>query len=743
MTTNNEYYKTIYEKVTGTTVTGTHTDNYYLHGIAESLCETTYSVAKCNSKYLKDIAESQCGTTYTGNHFNNYYLHDWAEEIAGETLPMNFDNHFLGIIADGIVATTSIKLKPITSQITYGSTVTLTVTLLDAERQPISGETVTIYEGETSKGTGTTGSDGEVDITVSGLNVGTHTLKATYDEYTSNNVTVTVNKIPISISLSVRSATLNYHDEVELFAHCDSLPSGTPIKIYDGSTVVTTVYKSNLSWDIILQEASIGTHVYCAVYEGDDTHTSSTSNEITVTIGKGNIVLDITTPMELEYGDSFEINGYLGTAYSQELTNQPIGLKIGNTIVETLYTDSNGEVTFTHTPVHTGNHSFQLVYAGNDTYKSGESTVVTKYVNKETSVLNVTSPATSSTTIPYTGTLIISGNLVDNDTPTPTPIADATINVYKNNVVIETMTTDSDGGFEGTISGSTLGEGISNLTIDYAGTENYTNCYEDKEVIVTNDYEAIDGYAEKYILSYADGDSTDLYAQLKDGLGNNIAKSDVTIYFRNGSTLLGTADTDSSGLATLTDGYVAAGVGNVQITVDDGSLLQETYVVEDCSYYNTAEVTKTNSNSSTIYDNNLSQSLSSKCEISFDIWSDNSIASEHRFFVLPKSLYSSGTSQPSYALYFDVASSKANIGKRENGSTIGMPASSLPSISLSTYHRVKFIKDGTTVEEYLDDTLLATQSMEWADNYSDYCLSMIRWNGSGTSKIKNVKFKKL
>lgn len=139
----------------------------------------------------------------------------------------------------------------------------------------------------------------------------------------------------------------------------------------------------------------------------------------------------------------------------------------------------------------------------------------------------------------------------------------------------------------------------------------------------------------------------------------------------------------------------------------------------------------------------MSVALPSKCEISFDIWSNNSSSSEHRFFVLPKSLYSSGTSQPSYALYFDVASSKANIGKRENGSTMGMHVSSLPSISLSTYHRVKFIRDGTTVEEYLDDTLLATQSIEWVNNYSDYCLSMMRWSASGTSKIKNVKIKSL
>ena len=242
--------------------------------------------------------------------------------------------------------------------------------------------------------------------------------------------------------------------------------------------------------------------------------------------------------------------------------------------------------------------------------------------------------------------------------------------------------------------------------------------------------------SDKNTLSFYDHEYCVLTATLLDSNGNGVSGEEI-VFKANGG-LLNTVITGDNGVATVS--YNSQGVGDVTITAECMNLVQ-TYSLEDCNYYNTAEVTQSSTNGSTIYDNNLSQSLPSKCEISFDLYSDNSKDNgEHRFFLLPKSQYSSGTTQPTNAIYVDALKTKMNIGKRES-STVGLYIN-LPYGS-GSYRNFKIIKDGTDLTFYIDDNLIGTSTISWIGNHSDYCLSMMRWSTSGTSKIKNVKFKPL
>ena len=139
----------------------------------------------------------------------------------------------------------------------------------------------------------------------------------------------------------------------------------------------------------------------------------------------------------------------------------------------------------------------------------------------------------------------------------------------------------------------------------------------------------------------------------------------------------------------------------------------------------------------------MSEALPTNCEISFDIWSNNSNTNgEHRFFILPKSQYSSDTIQPQYGLYVDqVGGNKGRLGQRNNNSTSDFIEKY--SLTNSSYHTVKIIKTNDSLEFYIDDTLKTTQVLNWINNYTDYCFSMIRWTSPGTSKIKNIKIKTL
>jgi len=91
--------------------------------------------------------------------------------------------------------------------------------------------------------------------------------------------------------------------------------------------------------------------------------------------------------------------------------------------------------------------------------------------------------------------------------------------------------------------------------------------------------------ADKSILSYYDGDEAILSATL---LEDGVAVSGATVEFFNGSTSMGTAQTDSNGVATKT--YTSTGAGDVSLKAeaDNGMLVSETYSIEDVPYYDGA-----------------------------------------------------------------------------------------------------------------------------------------------------------
>ena len=311
----------------------------------------------------------------------------------------------------------------------------------------------------------------------------------------------------------------------------------------------------------------------------------------------------------------------------------------------------------------------------------------------------------------------------------------ATVKFYNGTTLLGTSITDLNGIATYIYTPSQLGNFTFNAVFE--GTENFTNCNSNNvNVTVINSPTSLILEADKSILSHYDNDNCTLTATLYDN--NNIPMEGLGVVFKTGDIVLATITTNSNGVAEYT--YNSQGVGDVTITTECMAL-QETCSIEDCSYYNTAEVTRSSTHGSTIYDNSLSQSLPSKCEISFDLYSDSSSDSgEHRFFLLPKSQYNSGTTQPTNAIYVDAYKTKMNIGKRES-STVGLYTNL--AYGSGSYRNFKIIKDGTDLTFYIDDNLIGTSTISWIGNHSDYCVSMMRWSTRGTSKIKNVKFKPL
>ena len=545
-------------------------------------------------------------------------------------------------------------------------------------------------------------------------------------------------KIDTILTISASSQTITVGDSVTIsgvLTDTNSVPlGGQYVKILKNNVVIDTITTNSSGvYTKTITGLGSGTHHFHTVYDGDDDYDNCFSSTVDVTVQSYvNTALSIDVPLVLVYSDEFNISGALTDSSDDGLVGETVKLLVGNTVVDTTTTTTDGEYSFTHTPVATGNHTFQVAYDGSGNYNSCTSSTVSRTVGKETSVLTVTSPINNLTT--YDTTVAFTGTLTDDD---GTVMDGEDIVISESGTTLTTLTTDSNGGFSGSVSGLSIGSHL--FSIAYDGDNNYTSSTASRTVTVHNHTTTLSLSSTKDIIET--GETATITALLEQD-GSAYSGQTLTYQILNGSTVIdsGSDTTDANGEISIS--YTGTGIGDVDIIVSYSSLT-ETYAIEDCQYYNTSEVTRTSTNGSTIYDNNMSVALPTNCEISFDVWSNVTLASgQHRYFLLPKSQYNSGTTQPQYALWMDYVgdSFRIGLGKRESNNTYQFEQF---ASTIETYHTIKFVKNGTTVEMYVDNELKTTQTISWINNYTDYCFSMMRWSASGTSKIRNVKIKAL
>ena len=141
--------------------------------------------------------------------------------------------------------------------------------------------------------------------------------------------------------------------------------------------------------------------------------------------------------------------------------------------------------------------------------------------------------------------------------------------------------------------------------------------YLDFANLIIYNYETYEPPAHDYSLSLTgtsiieSGDSDTITATLLDN-GVAVAGETLSYQIKHGSTVLdsGTDTTDANGEIEIT--YTGTGVGDIDVIVSFGMVLQETYEIEDCYKYDT---TAHNTNAT------LNYSLPSEFELQFTIYS--------------------------------------------------------------------------------------------------------------------------
>lgn len=146
--------------------------------------------------------------------------------------------------------------------------------------------------------------------------------------------------------------------------------------------------------------------------------------------------------------------------------------------------------------------------------------------------------------------------------------------------------------------------------------------YLDFANLIIYNYETYEPPAHDYSLSMTgtsiieSGDSDTITATLLDN-GVAVAGETLSYQIKHGSTVLdsGTDTTDANGEIEIT--YTGTGVGDIDVIVSFGMVLQETYEIEDCYKYDT---TAHNTNAT------LNYSLPSEFELQFTIYSVSTVS---------------------------------------------------------------------------------------------------------------------
>ena len=323
MTTNNEYYKSILETLTGVQVTGHHSDNYYLKRICQEY-GYSYTGTKRNGKYLKDLAEAICDTEYTANHFNNYFLHRIASELYIGTLTNNTDNYYLRIISENILPKTPTNLNiSVPANLVYSDEFTLTGTLLDESDNPISGADVDLVVGSALIDTEQTDENGEVEFTYVPMSRGTHTFQLVFNgnQQYSGSTSSTITKDGSSIAKESSAITVGITDNAHLYTDGSMAITGTlktddnevmadktiTLKV-DGTTLRTATTGSNGVWVMSIADISLNVaHDLTFEFAGDDLYEDTTITREDIIITNPSISIAKTAGNQiLSYADEVQ-----------------------------------------------------------------------------------------------------------------------------------------------------------------------------------------------------------------------------------------------------------------------------------------------------------------------------------------------------------------------------------------------------------------------------------------------------
>ena len=295
-----------------------------------------------------------------------------------------------------------------------------------------------------------------------------------------------------------------------------------------------------------------------------DTSLTLLASSSTTTVGSS---ITLTATLTASYDDETLVNVDLQGV----LQNATIKFYEGSTLKGTSTTNSSGVATYTYTPTTGGNKTLKAVFDGTENFQDAESTGVSITVNKLSG---------SVTILPSSASVQVGNNATFSGVLNAGSGKQVVVTI--DNTTAGEVTTTTDGAWTYTFQNLTVD--TYSIGVSFAGDDSYTGATATASLTIYDATPVADSItltADKSILSYADTESATLSATVLDENDDPIEGE--TVEFFNGSTSMGTATTNSSGVATKV--YNSVGAGDVSFTAEVNSIVSEIFSLQDRTFY--------------------------------------------------------------------------------------------------------------------------------------------------------------
>ena len=448
------------------------------------------------------------------------------------------------------LATTSLTLAGPAVPVDAGGTFAMTATLSNNGVAPTG--TLTLHNGGATIATVGVTADGTFSFPNLSLGVGTYELTAVYSgdahnaTATSAPVTVVVQLTPTATSLSSSVNPVTLGQGVTFAA---TVSGGTPrptgtIEFLDGTTVLgSSPVNASGTATFTISTLTVGAQSITATYEGDTDHAISTSS----TLGE-RVVQAAAASLSSSVNPS--IFG-VSVAFTVKITGVgsliPSGTVIFSDGVSTLGTatlNSAGMASLQTAALAVGSHSISVSYSG-DTNYSVTSTALIQTVQSAATQISITAsanPAIYGTPLTFTATVTGNGGVVGT----------GSVNFTDGGTSIGSALLNANG--TASISLSTLAPGTHMIVANYAGDSNINASSSTPLIVIVKQLTAV------ALASSANPTSTLSPIVLTATVTNSgVGVATGTVTFTDGSTELGTATLNGSGVASLSVPSLAAG----------------------------------------------------------------------------------------------------------------------------------------------------------------------------------------
>jgi hypothetical protein len=473
---------------------------------------------------------------------------------------------------DLVVSKAGTTLSEVTGAAGIGNNAELTATLTsNVTNQPIANETISFTLDGKSVGTATTNSSGVATLTgvttTDAIGTDTNGVVASFagDSNYATATAVTGNLVVSQNTTSVSniSGTATYGGTATLSATLTNGLTGADLSgdtisfSLDGKSLGTATTSSSgvatLSGVVTTDGVGTDTNGIVASYAGNSTTSASSGEGNLVVSQAGTTLLNVSGSAAV--GGTATLTATLDSAItSLPLAGQTISFDLNAKLVGTAVTNSNGVATLIGVANSAGagteNGAVVATFNGVTDYSSTNATGNLVVATSAATLTNVTGNAT------FGGTATLDATL--NDPTTSTGISGQTVSFSLDGKSVGTAVTNSSGlaTLAGIATTDAVGTDSNGVVATFAGNTSYTPS------TATGDLTVIQ--AETTLGSVggtaAVGGKATLVATLTSAVTSQ-ALAGQTVTFKLDGTTVGTATTNSSGVATLSNVTTSQGVG--------------------------------------------------------------------------------------------------------------------------------------------------------------------------------------